>query len=321
VVEARARPLSGRWVICAISCPNCPRAVVLVLLFKMPRTGLLVFGGLASVIACAALGLSRQPRAAGKEARAAAPQASVTATPATPGPCPADMTLAGSVCMDRYEAHLLVRGTDGALVPHPPYTSPSSGWFVAAAAAGVKPQAYVNQLQAASACEHAGKRLCSVGEWYRACTGEAGTTYPYGEHYQAGRCNVGKPHLLSLLHGSNPQGWRYSDFNDPALSARSGFLALTGEYADCAGPNGVHDLVGNLHEWVADRVDATLPSKLPLPAVVARRIGRRSGNGIFMGGFYSTRNEHGAGCKFVTAAHEPRYHDYSTGFRCCQDAR
>ena len=84
--------------------------------------------------------------------------------------------------------------------------------------------------------------------------------------------------------------------------------------------DGVHDLVGNLHEWVADRVDATLPSKLPLPAVVARRIGRNAGNGIFMGGFYSTRNEHGAGCKFVTAAHEPRYHDYSTGFRCCRDA-
>jgi formylglycine-generating enzyme required for sulfatase activity len=229
------------------------------------------------------------------------------------------MTVAGGACMDRYEAHLLVRGEDGALVPHPPYTPPRDGWFVAAAEIGVKPQAYINQLQAASACEHAGKRLCSVVEWYRACTGEAGTTYPYGEHYQAGRCNVGKPHLLSLLYGSNPQGWRYADFNDPALSAHDGFLGLTGEYAGCAGPNGVHDLVGNLHEWVADRVDASLARKLPLPAIVARRIGRRSGNGVFMGGFYSTRNEHGEGCKFVTAAHEPRYHDYSTGFRCCRD--
>ena len=222
--------------------------------------------------------------------------------------------------MDRYEAHLLVRGNDGALAVHPPYTPPDERWFVAESKPGVKPQAYIDQLQSAAACEHAGKRLCSVVEWYDACRGEEKTTYPYGERYEAGRCNVGKPHLLSMLHGSNPSGWSYADFNDPAMSAQSGFLGLTGEYAGCAGPNGVQDLVGNLHEWVADRVDATLPKKLPFPAIVARRIGKKAGNGIFMGGFYSTRNEHGEGCKFVTAAHEPRYHDYSTGFRCCQDA-
>jgi len=299
-----------------------------VFLFTMARTALLVFGGLASLVACATLELSRQHRptahaaAPAAPAPAAAPRAAIaTPTPSSSsGPCPTEMTLVGGACIDRYEAHLLVRGNDGALVAHPPYTPPSEGWFVAAAEVGVKPQAYVDQLQAASACEHAGKRLCSVGEWYRACTGEAGTTYPYGEHYEAGRCNVGKPHLLSMLHGSNPQGWSYSDFNDPAMSARTGFLGLTGEYAGCAGPNGVHDLVGNLHEWVADRVDARLPSKLPLPAIVSHRIGKKFGNGIFMGGFYSTRNEHGEGCKFVTAAHEPRYHDYSTGFRCCRDA-
>ena len=300
-----------------------PAGLCVVYLLPMARTALLVFGGLGSVVACATLtrSLRHEPQAHAA-ARAAAPRAIATAEPSSSSsaPCPADMKLAGGACMDRYEAHLLVRRSDGTLVPHPPYAPPSAGWFVAATEVGVKPQAYIDQLQAESACEHAGKRLCSLGEWYRACIGEAGTTYPYGEHYQAGRCNVGKPHLLSLLHGSNPQGWRYSDFNDPALSAQPGFLGLTGEYADCAGPNGVHDLVGNLHEWVADRVDGTLASKLPLPAIVARRIGRRSGNGIFMGGFYSTRNEHGEGCKFVTAAHEPRYHDYSTGFRCCRDA-
>jgi sulfatase-modifying factor enzyme 1 len=288
----------------------------------MARTGLLVFGGLGSIVACATLthSILHEPRAHAAAPVTPPPVIATTTASSASTPCSAEMTWVGSVCMDRFEAHLLVRGDDGALVPHPPYTSPSDGWFVAASEPGVKPQAYVNQLQAASACEHAGKRLCSVVEWYRACTGEAGTTYPYGARYETGRCNVGKPHLLSLLHGSDPQGWTYSDFNDPEMSARAGFLGLTGEYAGCAGPNGVHDLVGNLHEWVADRVDETLPKKLPFPAIVARRIGRKSGNGIFMGGFYSTRNEHGEGCKFVTAAHEPRYHDYSTGFRCCRDA-
>jgi formylglycine-generating enzyme required for sulfatase activity len=80
-------------------------------------------------------------------------------------------------------------------------------------------------------------------------------------------------------------------------------------------------MVGNLHEWVSDRVDRSLKSKLPSLAVVSRRIGRHTGNGIFMGGFFSTLNQHGEGCTFATAAHDVGYHDYSTGFRCCADPR
>jgi formylglycine-generating enzyme required for sulfatase activity len=130
---------------------------------------------------------------------------------------------------------------------------------------------------------------------------------------------VGKPHLLSILHGGSVARWSYQDFNDPRLAQTEGFLALTGEYAGCSSGEGVMDLVGNLHEWVADKVDASLKSKLPVPAIAQRRIGKHPGNGIFMGGFFSTLSQHGDGCQYVTAAHDPHYHDYSTGFRCCQD--
>ena len=56
-------------------------------------------------------------------------------------------------------------------------------------------------------------------------------------------------------------------------------------------------MVGNLHEWVAD------PS------------------GTFYGGYYQdvSSKGHGEGCGYLTTAHEARYHDYSTGFRCCAD--
>jgi len=47
----------------------------------------------------------------------------------------------------------------------------------------------------------------------------------------------------------------------------------------------------------------------------------REGNGVFMGGFFSTNGELGPGCKYTTIAHEPAYHDYSTGFRCCATAK
>lgn len=230
------------------------------------------------------------------------------------------MVLVERSCVDRYEAHLLERQADGSLNVYPAHQRPAGKRFVAASSAGTKPQAFISQLEAANACENAGKRLCKLTEWYRACTGSAKTTYPYGPRFEAGRCNIGKKHLLSLLHGASSSNWTYADFNDPELARRPGFLALTGEYATCTTSEGVSDMVGNLHEWVADRVDRTLPRKLPVPAIIQRRIGRNAGNGIFMGGFFSTTSEHGAGCTFTTAAHDPRYHDYSTGFRCCQDA-
>jgi len=223
-------------------------------------------------------------------------------------------------CVDRYEAHLLERAEGGTLSVHPADEIPAGHAYVAACAAGVKPQGFISQVVAASACSNAGKRLCKLTEWYRACTGRARTTYPYGSTYQSGRCNVGKTHLLSMLHGSDPQRWSYADFNDPRLVQAPGFLALSGEYANCTSTEGVYDLVGNLHEWVSDLVDESLRRKLPVPAVEQRRIGRHPGNGIFMGGFFSTMNQHGEGCNYATAAHAPSYHDYSTGFRCCRDA-
>ena len=51
--------------------------------------------------------------------------------------------------------------------------------------------------------------------------------------------------------------------------------------------------------------------------VSRRKQSWRSGNGAFLGGFFSTRSQLGPGCRFTTIAHEPAYHDYSTGFRCC----
>jgi formylglycine-generating enzyme required for sulfatase activity len=78
--------------------------------------------------------------------------------------------------------------------------------------------------------------------------------------------------------------------------------------------------VGNLHEWVSDTVDRAWMSRLASDGVARSYQPWAPGNGVFMGGFFSTREEHGPGCRFTTVAHEPRYHDYSTGFRCCADA-
>lgn len=85
--------------------------------------------------------------------------------------------------------------------------------------------------------------------------------------------------------------------NDPGINQQAGTVAPGGSYAGCVGPLGAFDLHGNLHEWVADP------------------------EGSFRGGFYADAATNGAGCAYVTSAHDRSYLDYSTGFRRCTEAR
>ena len=120
------------------------------------------------------------------------------------------------------------------------------------------------------------------------------------------------------MFGTNGQAWKYDEhFNSPWLNQETGFLAKAGEYAACTNEEGIFDMVGNLHEWVKDSVTDELLETLGNDGVERRDQPTRVGNGVFMGGFFSTGSEHGSGCKFITIAHEPTYHDYSVGFRCC----
>lgn len=208
-----------------------------------------------------------------------------TGTVAT-GPCPADMVAIEDYCIDRYEAHL-----DG----QDPYQVPTGG--VAANALGAIPQGYISGEVAELACEAAGKRLCSSDEWLRACEGPSGNTYPYGDTYDADACNAdGRyPHPIVEVFGGNAQ-WNTTEMNDPLLNQLADGLAPSGAYDECVTDEGVYDMHGNLHEWVADS------------------------SGVFRGGFYVDASINGTGCSYRTTRHTFDYHDYSTGFRCCADA-
>jgi formylglycine-generating enzyme required for sulfatase activity len=233
------------------------------------------------------------------------------------------MAKAGRTCVDRWEAHLVTLDAGGGVAVHPHNERPAAGVrYEARTAPGVFPQAYVSRVEAKAACVAAGKRLCSVREWTRACEGPKGKTFPYGRRPVRGRCNAGKPHLLAAKYGADSRRWRYDEhFNDPALDVEPGFLAKAGEHEGCASDDGVFDLVGNLHEWVGDTVDADFVERFEDEKVTRRKQPWKPGNGVFLGGFFSTTDEHGPGCTFATIAHEPTYHDYSVGFRCCAPAR
>jgi len=219
--------------------------------------------------------------------------------------CPAQMARVQGFCVDRYEAYLVQIDDSGAERPHSPYMFIEPGIQVRAkVAAGVVPQAYVSQLQATEACRNAGKRLCTASEFALACRGpNPSDWYPYGgQTRKPGACNEGKGSAVALIYGPDPSKWTYEDFNDPQLNQLDGGLAVTGGYAQCVSVYGVHDCVGNLHEWGADPADG-------------------QGHGRFRGGFYGDAENNGHGCDYVTSAHELTYHDYSTGLRCCMDAK
>ncbi len=247
------------------------------------------------------------------------------------GRCPPEMVdVAGAYCIDRWESQL-TRADDGR--PLSPYYPPRAAtakriatewpglalrtggpkaramplpsvpdWQTsddfeprAISRAGVTPAGYISGLLAERACANAGKRLCTAGEWVRACRGEQGRKYPYGARYVEGACNVFREaHPAALLHDDASTGHL-----DPRLNqVRAGtapLLRATGATGTCRsewGTDAVLDMVGNLDEWVADE------------------------RGAFHGGFYarSTRE----GCDARITSHPRSYFDYSLGVRCCR---
>ena len=250
------------------------------------------------------LGAGTDIGASSNEQRAG--EATRTASFASPKPeahvaaCPAGMARVAGYCIDRYEAYVVELDDHDRELPHSPYAPVDGQRVRAKVAEGVVPQGYISQVQAQHACQNAGKRLCSAPEFSLACRGpDPKASYPYGgKRRQAGKCNEGKGSAVSVVFGQ-AANYGSSQLNDPRLNQWAGGLAKTGAYAASASPFGVFDLVGNLHEWSAE-------------------VGA-NGHGFFRGGFYGDAEVNGSGCDYVTKAHASNYHDYSTGFRCCQD--
>ena len=216
--------------------------------------------------------------------------------PAGDAGCPRGMALvADAFCMDRYEAFLVVAGTEGRESAWSPYQNPGERPVRARSAPGAVPQGYVNQRQAARACSAAGKRLCRDDEWLTACRGASQRVYPYGDRRRPGVCNGARTrHPAIEIYGTNDP-WIWSKLGNACINQLDDALAPSGSYPGCATDEGIYDLMGNLHEWTANP------------------------GGTFRGGYYADTKGNGEGCLYRTRAHDIRYWDYSTGFRCCAD--
>jgi len=208
--------------------------------------------------------------------------------------CPKEMAYVNGSCVDKWEGSLVEIGADGKETPWSPYKSPVGVTVKAVSQPNVVPQAHISMVQAKAACEEAGKRLCHVDEWKSACKGPEKTKYPYGNEHEPNMCvDTNRTAPLGKLYSGSVM-FTSKAMNDERLNQMEGTVEKTGEAAACTNEYGVHDMVGNVHEWLDD--------------------------GAFHGGYYLDTKINREGCDYATTAHNAVYYDYSTGFRCCADA-
>jgi hypothetical protein len=161
---------------------------------------------------------------------------------------------------------------------------------------GAVPRYMVSWKEAKATCEGVGKRLCSDTEWTLACEGPARQPYPYGNGYvrDDAACNIDKPYIWP--HPEKVYDARTSADELARLDQRE----PSGSRASCVSPYGVHDMTGNVDEWVTNESQFGHPFKSGLK-----------------GGYWGPVRTR---CRPMTTGHEETFRYYQIGFRCCEDA-
>ena len=285
---------------------------------KASLVGPIVFG--LSIIAC----LSKK-----SESSEAPPQTTATAasasnshsTATTPGACPEDMVeVNGDYCPNEEIVCLYNVDNEGKRLPGPgsidiacgEYKKPSKclsekvhmhfciDRYEWPNKAGQIPQDWMTYFDAKKAVESVGKRLCTHREWTLAAEGPNMHPLPYGDGYHRDKtkCNFdNKNPGIDVFQSKRP--------DDDASKALRALLVPSGS-KDCVSDFGVHDMSGNIDEWVVNESSQDLC------------INKTSGNcrtGLMGGHIWHVRNA----SRPMTTAHGAGFGWYETGARACKD--
>ncbi len=146
-------------------------------------------------------------------------------------------------------------------------------------------------LGARKQCSDLGKRLCTDAEWTLACEGPERLAFPYGYVRDSEACAIDK---ASPKVNERRLFWKQSQAEEVhRLDQRE----PSGQRQRCVSAWGVHDLTGNVDEWVVNESGRPYRSSL------------KGGNW----------GEYRNACRPTTRGHDEGFYYYQTGFRCCSD--